>query len=741
MAAPRLGIPASMKNSVLAVFAGSLLLSGFAALDPALAAGEEGLARPDWLVERVDRPVELKVDQPRHELVLENGLLSRTFRTAPNFATVGYRNLSTGLPVIRAVKPEAVLVLDGRRYEIGGLHGQPDLAYLLPEWLEAMTADPRAFQFSGYTTREPRARFAWKRSRRSQELPWPPRGLELVAEFHPPAEAAERYRGLTISIHYEMLEGLPVLVKWFTVENRAIREVVLQSFTGEVLAAVEAEAEVESPVPQLERPRIHLQSDYSFNGFGLKKANLTTAWVADEEFKTQINFRLDAPVLLLSRPPVGPDALLKPGDSFESFRTFELLHDSDDRERKGLAVRRMIRAVAPWVTENPILMHARSADSAALRLAIDQCAEVGFEMVILTFGSGLNMESEDPDYRKKIKADVEYARQKGIELGGYSLLSSRGEGPEVSVIDARTGKPGGAYFGQAPCLATEWGDRYFRRILGFLDATGMSVFENDGPYPGDRCGSTRHLHHRGLGDSQWTQWRAMTRFYQECRARGVYLNAPDWYFLNGTNKTGMGYRETNWSLPRERQILLARQNIFDGTWEKTPTMGWMFVPLVEYQGGGEPATLEPLSKHLDAYRWHLAQNFGSGVQACYRGPRLYDTEETRALVKEWVDFFKRHRDILESDIIHVRRPDGVDLDCMLHVNPRIREKGLAMVYNPTGREIERPLALPLYYSGLTDTARIREREGTPREYPLDRRWEVQLQVKLPARSFTWFVVE
>jgi len=401
----------------------------------------------------------------------------------------------------------------------------------------------------------------------------------------------------------------------------------------------------------------------------------------------------------------------------------------------------MIRTLAPWVTENPILMHVRNAETAPLRIAIDQCAEVGFEMAILTFGSGLDMESEDPAYRARFKAEVDYARSKGVELGGYSLLSSRSAGPAEDVISAKTGKPGGAYFGQAPCLGSRWADGYFRRILGFLDATGMSVFENDGPYPGDVCASTSHPGHRGLDDSQWAQWRFMTGFYGECRRRGVYVNAPDWYFLNGSSKTGMGYRETNWSLPRERQLLLARQNIYDGTWEKTPSMGWMFVPLTEYHGGGPAATLEPLSEHLDAYGWHLAQNFGSGVQACYRGPRLYDTPETKALVKKWVDFYKRYRGILEADLIHVRRPDGRDLDCILHADPRRKEKGLAMVYNPTAREIERPLTLPLYYTGLSETARVREQEGPSREHRLDREYGIDLQVKLPPRSYTWFVIE
>ena len=167
----------------------------------------------------------------------------------------------------------------------------------------------------------------------------------------------------------------------------------------------------------------------------------------------------------------------------------------------------------------------------------------------------------------------------------------------------------------------------------------------------------------------------------------------------------------------------------------------MFVPLVEYHGGGAAATLEPLSEHLDAYEAHLAQNFGSGVIACYRGPRLYDTEETKMLVIKWVDFYKKHRDILNSDIIHLRRPDGRDIDYILHVNPDIKEKGLAMVYNPTVIEVEKEIKLPLYYTGLRNKAKIREREGHLKEYQLERDYSVNVSVKIGPQSYTWFVIE
>ncbi len=387
------------------------------------------------------------------------------------------------------------------------------------------------------------------------------------------------------------------------------------------------------------------------------------------------------------------------------------------------------------------MMHVRRADPNSVRLAIDQCAEVGFEMVIMTFGSGFNLENEDPAYLAQLKELAEYAHVKGIEIGGYSLLSSRRISDRDDVIDVNTGEPGGAKFGHAPCLGSEWGRDYFRKLYAFYDKTGFDLLEHDGSYPGDTCASNSHPGHRGYADSQWTQWKTIADFYKWCRARGIYLNVPDFYYLTGSTKCGMGYRETNWSLPRAQQILHGRQNIYDGTWTKTPSMGWMFVPLTEYHGGGPAATIEPLRDHLDAYEAHLANNFGAGVQACYRGPRLYDCDETKAVVKKWVDFYKQYRDILESDVIHLRRADSRDIDGLLHVNPQLKTKGLAMIYNPLDHAVERKLKLPLYYTGLTTTAHIREKEGESKPYPLDRHYNVTVPLRIDASSVTWLVIE
>ena len=229
--------------------------------------------------------------------------------------------------------------------------------------------------------------------------------------------------------------------------------------------------------------------------------------------------------------------------------------------------------------------------------------------------------------------------------------------------------------------------------------------------------------------------------YHWLSERSVYINAPDWYFLDGTNKIAIGYREVNFSLPRANQKILNRQNIYDGTWEKTQSMSWGFVPLTRYQGGGEEAELEPLLEHLNDYNQLMIQYYGAGVQACFRGPRLYDTEATKQTLIEVIDWYKKYRAILNGDIIHLRRPDGRDWDGILHVNPKIKTKGLLMLYNPPKQKITRTIPVPLYYTGLTQTAVVTEKEGKKTIKKLDRKYTIEVQVTIEPESYTWFTID
>ncbi|MBD0833217.1 alpha-galactosidase [Aestuariibaculum sediminum] len=532
-----------------------------------------------------------------------------------------------------------------------------------------------------------------------------------------------------------VLSSIPTLSKWIEVVNKGDLLVQLNAFKLEQLAMVEGENLVGTPDYWV-KPNIHIESDYAFGGMQQKKSEQTTYWEKDPRYTSQTNYPLNVPCLLEVKPPLGPDVVIKPGDTLTTFRVWETPLDTREEERKGLFIRKMYRTISPWVTENPIFMHLVNSNEKVVKSAIDQCAEVGYEMIILSFGSGVNMEDESEANYSKFKRLVEYAKSKGIELGGYSLLSSRWISDEVDVINPKTGKRGGMIFGSSPCLSSEWGHNYFRKIKTFFEKTGMTVFENDGSYLGNVCASTSHAHHNGLNDSQWKQYAQIQGLYKWMRAEGIYMNIPDFYINSGTNKVGIGYREVNWSLPRDRQLVLGRTNIYDGLWDRTPSMCWTFTPLTQYHGGGEAATIEPLNEHLMDYKNQMMQNYGAGVQSCYRGPRLYDTEETKQVVIDVIDWYKTYRDILNSDLIHLRRPSGKDWDGFMHANPNLKEKGLVMLFNPTDKDIDRKVILPLYYTGLSTKALVREKEGKAKTYKLTRDYKITVDVTIPANGNT-----
>ncbi len=131
-----------------------------------------------------------------------------------------------------------------------------------------------------------------------------------------------------------------------------------------------------------------------------------------------------------------------------------------------------------------------------------------------------------------------------------------------------------------------------------ISYTNISVLETDGPYGGYSCSSTSHPHHEGADDSVYWQNRRQAEFYERLAARKIYVNQPDNYFYHGGSKTGMGYNEEQYSLPRWLDLSVSRQGMFDDTLHYIPTVGWMFLPITVYHGGGDAAMFEPLEEHI-----------------------------------------------------------------------------------------------------------------------------------------------
>lgn len=694
-------------------------------------------AQTDWLIQPIQQKANINIQD--NYIELNNGLAKRIFYIGPNLACIDYTNLSNGQQLLRSIEPEARVVMDGQMYNIGGLIGQTEKAYLIKGSEKKLLSDKNAFQFKGYHIDTIAHYIQWKsttwNSNKKQA-----KGKSIRFDFIAPNN---HLSNLTISVHYNLYDGIPLITKWIEIKNNGEQKVKINRVVNEVLGLVEEEsAVVGKPEVMKKQHGIYVETNYAFNNaMRYDISDQTTHWKIDSSYTSQVNYNYETPCLLEIYPERAPGIELAKGETFTSVRTNELLMDSYDRQRRGLMLRKMYRTIAPWTTQNPIFMHLVSKNDEEVKAAIDQCVATGYEAVILSFGSHLNMEDSSQKNIIKWKTLADYAHQKNILLGGYSLFSSRRISDADDVIDIKTGKPGGAFFGNAPCFGSRWGLAYRDKIKYFFKQTGFDIWENDGPYPGDVCASTVHPGHKGYDDSQWRQMEIQKDLYKWLNERGVYINAPDWYFLDGTHKIAVGYREVNFSLSRAQQKIINRQNIHDGTIEKTPSMGWGFVPLTKYQGGGEDAVLEPLQDHLEDYEQLMMQYYGAGVQACYRGPRLYDTDKTRVKVQSVIDWYKKYRSILNADMIQLRRADGRDWDGWLHVDPALLQKGLMMLFNPTNETITRTIQLPLYYTGLKDKATIAAKGNTSKIYTMNRAYETSFSFTLAPGAYEWFTIE
>ena len=705
----------------------------------------------DWLVKPTARTSECQVlvDEKAQtaRLQLGNGLVTRSFFIADNL--VGYSFCNGKEEFVRALNPEAKIKINGQWHDIGGLTGPPIRNYLLGKWLSRDTLKPNkdAFTFTGFSTSQPVAEIPWKPRYGAPAMPWPPKGLHVAMQYRAPAALP----GLQVTVHYEIYDGIPVVGKWVSFENTGNQKVELDEMICEELSVNDNVAD-----------QVYVESEYSFfqctsvrwfvdADFSTDAGPTFTERMADYRLRFWAKNELDAEphsgakqtrewegnyfgrTQMQAKYPVGPAKTLAPGEKWRAFKVWELLQDSMDAQRKGLARAQLYRHLMPWVLENPVYMHVRQSDSKSIRLAVDQCAAVGFEMVVLTTQSEFNMRSTDPAYIQRVKEDFDYAHSKGIRVGAWQWM--------VCTVGNDQNRTQGGGNWNAICHGSVDGPADKQQLLDFMQKTGMDMVEPDGPYHGFPCHATTHPGHKGIADSYRVNWEGQCGFFNECARRGIYVLTPDWYFSAGANKIPIGYSESNWALPREAQVLIARQNIYDGTQWKTPTMGYMILPLVNYTGSGPESMIEPLSEHLDVYDAQLALNFGMGVQSAYRGPRLFDTDKTKAVVKGWVDFYRKYEPILTRDIVHVRRADGRALDCMLHVNPAGRIKGLAFIWNPASEPVSCNFELPLYYTGLTGTAKIRQQEGTSKTCRLDREFKVRLPVNIPANGYTWLVIE
>jgi hypothetical protein len=706
--------------------------------------------------------------------------------------------------MLRTIEPEASFVLSSPlmgnvEYRVGDLfYNETFNAYLnRTDFANKLGKTPTeydntTFRYVSHDVSNPVAPFSWTPGTRHSldYVSWPPRGVALQIHFRTqPSTGDSRLnddafgaQSLQVTMHYELYDGIPVMAKWMTIQwtddddgnhrtsAKRLSSVRLSSVTVERLASYPPygasilhgallPSDISKPPP-----RLVATTDQAHGTRCMWCDDFASSNDSATSHETPHDMGASEPLLICNYTDNGPGIHLFNSKTkqdnglaelFRSFRTLLLATDTSDIERHTLMRHRMTQVLLPHTTENPIFFHGifdkhnfNSTNQTAFRRVIDQMADVGFEMLVYSFGSGFTLETKDPAYIRRVKDQVAYAKSRGIEVGGYDLIcldrGHGGYGGNVGDGLARVDATTGALTVDA-CFASNWYDQLVDFVFEFINQTGISMLEADGPYGGLSCASTNHSHHDGLQDSVYMQTQLQNAFFFRLRDMGVYLNQPDSYFYQGGSRTGMGYDEEQYSLPRWRQLTISRMGLFDDLYKYLPTQGWMFVPLTEYHSGGSVATFADHPKELD---FALAQYLGAGTAACYRGTHLYNEStdvglQIRSDFYRWISFYKAHRETIVQPVVHLRRPTSTSWDGWLHVHPLgKREVGLAMIFNPMDQELMNvDLVFPLYYTSLTDEVIVTINENKQFRQSLERDYTTTLVVSLPPKSIHTFVFE
>ena len=345
------------------------------------------------------------------------------------------------------------------------------------------------------------------------------------------------------------------------------------------------------------------------------------------------------------------------------------------------------------------------------------------------------------------------------------------------------------------CAGTSFYQSMKTTMLEFWRTAKLSAVDQDGSryMP---CSNASHAQHHGAYDSmrvQFEEVRALFRTYLDIPGsfpsnggvpKVAFVTSASQNFLEaGQTKVPGGYNEYVWSLPRWHWIDLQRVLIIRGVNALANVQRYYPVPWtapyhdVQFNaddpvhwkpcyGYQTNATLTPLEEHLSEVNWVLSQTFGTGIMAQLRSRFLYDGPKSKALLGQWIAWFRKYQGILSQDFVTLALTTNcvnetqptmrcsldpsTGIDAIIHHgSPGIRsdfsERAMVMVWNPSQFAFTGPLTAPLYYSGLTHAAGVRtvgvSYEGaTPDRVPLAKSDSVDLKVQLGPRELTWIVI-
>lgn len=677
-----------------------------------------------WLATKQEQVATISRDG--HSVVMDNGIVRRVFSLPtpdePYFYTSVYTNSYINKNLIDGITPECILGLYDKSYsEIYNpktdlTSTQNDRELIKLDYDECYVGGKDVGnRFSLQQTsiyNNCSSRFTYKPDSVWSDPAageYPSKGKRVEFIFRAvegqgcDATFAAKYAGLQITLTYEIYDNVPVIKKRVDFVNLSDKTITVGRLVTELL-------------------------DMSDDGSEL--VEIETTYVCGDD--TTVSFNSALPCDCKNEPTesamykyssykhscyeLGPAYELNKSDTFETFDTYEYIYSTywfEQQSKERLAI---YRVLFPWIMDNPLTFHSTKK---LTKKVIDHVAKAGFEMVIQSFGvqdDTMHMMTTDKAVLDKWKELVDYAHSKGIGIGIYQWQYKLDQFKASASYGLNDMGQWGTW-----CVASTAFEDYYSNFINFLKYTGVDCVEIDGPYPNCACNNgeahqdtsnSTHSLHNGYFDSKVRQWENGVReLMATLRELGIYIKTPAWYYMSGSNKCGIGYEEIAWSQPRKEQLIYGRQILHNGSYVRTASMSWTFLPLDVYHGGGLSASFSPYRYNKEDYNWVLAQNLGNGLTSDFRGKNLYDSA-TLKIVQKWTSFFKEHRSVVNADIVHIKQAafkseknrkyaDGID--AIFHTNAKLdNEKGLLWVYNQTKERRICTLTVPMFYTGLTN---------------------------------------
>lgn len=438
------------------------------------------------------------------------------------------------------------------------------------------------------------------------------------------------------------------------------------------------------------------------------------------------------------------DLTLMPGETAESFNLYTVA-TPNHQEGRSVWTQRVLKHAAPWLARTYVSLQcggirprADMSGPEQFRRLADDCAQAGVEKVTFFVGQWWTNTGDYeirrdlfPNGEADLRAAIDYYHAKGIKVGPYTSYSIachdtrvRKEHLDWECVGAEGQRFYPAGLGNM-CFLSGFGDFILEKYRWMVERLGVDEIFIDGPTD-IPCFQKGHGH-ANENDYEYRNWLWEKAFLQWARDRDIFVDIPRGpnYLMMGACALPGGYTEQDYChCSGMDQIVNSRARLYQARFNTPACCTWAMACTDAYHRH----SLELDEERPWLYEHALAGMFGYGHPGALYGARLWCGPRTKETLIRWIAFYKRFRDTLSGDFLHLIPPDGEHPDAVLHTNPAARAPAVAVFINPAAKGQKINAVLPLHYAGFQPGANVKSADGL--EIELDDRAAAPISVAL-----------